>query len=109
MNEGTSNIEQLAAEALANDWEITVSPAYSKQEIVKKLALKMASVMEQGPEPFFRLMYRLDIPEPKLVDAMHNKNAVTEIAELVYNRQLQKMRSRQFYKGRHARGDELSW
>ncbi|MBS1774469.1 MAG: hypothetical protein JST82_16550 [Bacteroidetes bacterium] len=96
--------------ALQKEWGLTLSGSFTEKEIIDALALKLAMIIEKGPDAFFQMMYRLDIPEKKLTQAMYDKNAVYEIAALVYNRQLQKQRSREYYKRRPPTGEEgLDW
>jgi hypothetical protein len=40
---------------------------------------------------------------------MADKEAAIEIAKLIYNRQLQKIRSRAFYKGKHETDEDIIW
>ncbi|MBN9483427.1 MAG: hypothetical protein BGO70_13175 [Bacteroidetes bacterium 43-93] len=105
-----ANEEKEIAAAISSELGIQLGDVFSKEEIIDKLALKLAGVAEKGAETFFQLMYRLDIPERKLNQAMYDKDAIHEIAELVYNRQLQKARSREFYKRNKPKDDEeLGW
>lgn len=103
------NEQQIVAQAIEKDWGIQLAGMVSEQEIIDKLALQIAVIAEKGPETFFQLMYRLDIPEKQLVNAMHDKQVALEIARLVYNRQLQKVRSRAYYKGKPGDETDLSW
>ena len=101
--------EKHIAEELARQWDITLTGVYTSSYIIDILALKLAAIAEQGPDSFFQLMYRLDIPEKRLTIAMHDKNAIHEIATMVYNRQLQKIRSRNFYKNSKPDDESLRW
>jgi hypothetical protein len=103
------NEQQLVARFLESDWGIQLAGVISEQEIIAKLALQIAVIAEKGPETFFQLMYRLEIPEKQLVNAMHDKQVALEIARLVYNRQLQKIRSRAYYKNKPGDEPDISW
>jgi hypothetical protein len=81
--------------ALQTDWELQLPETVSKEEILQQLANKIVTLIERNPEHFFQLMYRLDVPEAKLDAALKTEDAAHSIAELVYNRQLQKIESRQ--------------
>ncbi len=101
--------QKQAALALQKEWGLQVTGQYTEQQILEQLALKLASIVEQGPDAFFQLMYRLDISEKKLIDSMHDKDVAMKIAKLVYDRQLQKQRSREYYKNRKDEDTELKW
>ncbi|OSZ82289.1 hypothetical protein CAP35_03205 [Chitinophagaceae bacterium IBVUCB1] len=90
-------------------WGIELSGTVSEQEIIEKLSLQIGVIAEKGADVFFQLMYRLDIPEKLLLKAMADKEAAIEIAKLIYNRQLQKIRSRAFYKGKHETDEDIIW
>lgn len=94
---------------LETEYGISLHGLVSEQEIIDKLALQVGTIAEKGPDIFFQLMYRLDIPEKQLTIAMVDKEAALAIAKLMYNRQLQKVRSRAFYKRKDAGDSELKW
>lgn len=94
---------------LETEYGISLQGLVSEQEIIDKLALQVGTIAEKGPDTFFQLMYRLDIPEKQLTIAMVDKEAALAIAKLMYNRQLQKVRSRAFYKRKDAGDSELKW
>lgn len=106
--------DQLAlAQGLQQEWGIAIPDIISEETILEQLQLKVVQIIERGPEAFFQLMYRLDISERKLQDAMYfSKNPSASIARLIYVRQWQKIRSRAAHRnsGDKPEGDdELSW
>lgn len=100
---------EIVKQALQQEWGVELADVFTEQEITERLALMLATVVEKGPEAFFQLMYRLDISEKQLNRAMYDKEAIMKIAKLVYNRQLQKLRSRQHYKPGTSSDTELKW
>lgn len=81
-----------------------------EEELLRLLADRVATILQSGPEPFFQLMYRLDIPEKKLSAILHEDDAPQKIARLIYDRQLQKMKSRQENKpGNEEVDEDLKW
>lgn len=66
-----------------------------------KLALLIAHLMQSNFEKLCQAMYRLDVPESRFDRAM-NENPVEEIpyaiADLVIEREMQKVRTRIMYK-----------
>jgi len=101
--------KEIICKELAAEYGISFQGLVSEQEIIEKLALQVGAIAAKGPDAFFQLMYRLDIPEKKLTLAMIDKEAAVEIAKLIYYRQLQKLRSRAFYKKSHKNDDDLAW
>ncbi|MEZ5017991.1 MAG: hypothetical protein R2800_13110 [Flavipsychrobacter sp.] len=102
--------QQYINQALQQDWEIDLADKVSKEEIIGLLAMRIGHIIERTPEAFFQLMYRLDIPEQKLNNAMKGMISTEEIAEMVYNRQLQKAKSRLQYKqDDQSKDKDLDW
>ena len=104
------HILEEAAHSLQNDWDIQLPENYSEESILKLLADRIVQVLERGPETFFQLMYRLDISEKKLNAVLQDEDVAFKIARLIYDRQLQKIRSREAFKGKAEKTDpELEW
>lgn len=101
--------KEIICKELAAEYGISFQGLVSEQEIIEKLALQVGVLAEKGPDGFFQLMYRLDIPEKQLVKAMVDKEVAKEIAGLIYNRQLQKLRSRAYYKRKNDEDSDLRW
>jgi len=101
--------KDIICKELETEYGVSFQGLISEQEIIEKLALQVAVIAEKGPDAFFQLMYRLDIPEKQLVKAMVDKEVAKEIAGLIYNRQLQKLRSRAYYKRKDDGDNELRW
>jgi len=105
-----NDILQEAALALQQDWDLRLSDMLSEEAILKLLADRIVSVLERGPDVFFQLMYRLDISEKKLNAVMQEEDVAGQIARLIYDRQLQKIQSRQENKMKRENDDpELKW
>ena len=106
-----ASINEEAASLLQHDWQIQVPDVVTKEAIIAALSQRIALLLERGTETFFQLMYRLDIPERKLQAVMQDSDAIEKIAALVYDRQVQKIISRQQYKQQQWNGDEddLKW
>ena len=96
--------------ALSQDWGLQTADIISEAEIIEKLAARVVYFLEKGPETFFQLMYRLDISEKKLTSVLNSTEAAIEIARLIYDRQLQKIKSRHANKqGGLPEDPELRW
>jgi len=99
-----------AATALRQHLELTIPDNITEDELLQLLAAKIVAVIAQGPEPFYQLMYKVDIPEKKLNAVLGGADAAMRIARLVYDRQLQKLHSRRNNKMDKTDDDpELEW
>jgi len=82
----------------------------SEEAILKLLADRIVVILERGPETFFQLMYRLDISERKLNAVLDDDDVAMKVARLIYDRQLQKIQSRQEHSSTNSNDDpELRW
>ena len=105
----SDNILQDTAIALQSDGDIQLPERLTEEAILQLLAAKIVAVLERGPEVFFQLMYRLDISERKLNAILLDQDVAVKIAKLVYDRQLQKIQSRQAFRGEKSDDPELKW
>ena len=98
------------AAALKDDWELLLPDTLSEEAILQSLADRIVQVLERGSETFFQLMYRLDISEKKLNAVLQEDDVPVKIARLVYDRQLQKIKSRHEKRAKNNNDDpELKW
>lgn len=82
-----------------------------REMIIEQLEIRLSQLLQLNAEQFFQLMYRLDIPESKLKEALEDKTApLHSLAEIVYERQTGKMESRRLF-GRNddSMDNDLSW
>ncbi len=96
--------------ALRRDWDLALPGTLSEEAILQLLAERIVTILERGAETFYQLMYRLDISEKKLNAILGEDNVPAKIARLVYDRQLEKIKSR--HENRMRREDldpELQW
>lgn len=102
---------QETAAALQQEWGLQLPNTISEATILQKLAERVAVWVGQGAEAFYQMMYRLDISERKLNAAMGTPDVADQIARLIYDRQLQKVRSRALYKGGSGavEDEDLKW
>jgi len=103
--------ENEVAQAIAIEWGISVPKVFTEEQIINLLADRLVDYLQKGPDAFFQLMYRLDIAEKKLYSVMSTKDAAQNIAKLIYERQLQKIRSREYYKNKNKKNNdpEIGW
>jgi hypothetical protein len=104
------NLLRQTAQKLQEDWDLRPPDTLSEEAILKLLADKVAQIIARGPGPFFQLMYRLDISEKKLNAVLGDDDKAQKIARLIYDRQLQKIQSRQENKKKNDWEDgDLGW
>ena len=104
------DILQETATALRDDWDLVLPDSLSEEAILQLLADRIVTVLERGAETFFQLMYRLDISEKKLNAVMEQDDVPIKIARLIYDRQLQKIKSRHENRMKRENDDpELKW
>jgi hypothetical protein len=94
---------------LGQSFGIAGTELVSKEQIIGALALKIERLIAGNPDQLFSLLYRLDISEHKIKQAMNANGPVAlKIAELVYERQLEKIISRRRFGQERPDGD-LAW
>lgn len=106
----TEKVEAL--KALHQSFDLQLPDTISEAEILQQLEKRINVLLERSPEEFLQLLYRLDIPEHKVSSALGNNEAISVLAKLIYDRQLEKAKSRLYYstKGKPSDlDDDLSW
>lgn len=100
---------QETAIVLQQEYDLQLPDEISEETILQRLAERVAVLVGQGAEAFFQMMYRLDISERKLNEAIGTPDVANRVARLIYDRQLQKIRSRAFFKGGGNAEEDLKW
>lgn len=90
-------------------WELDLTAAISEKEILDALAQKVTQLLGREPERFYQIMYRLDIPEKKVVLALNEPDASQLIAKLIFQRQWQKAASRARHRTNPGTDEDLKW
>ena len=89
---------------------VELSPGVSRDDLLRQLAVAVSGLLEQNADAFFQLMYRLDISEQRLNEALKDKlHAVDKIASLIYERQIQKLHYRRQSPEIDPDDDDLRW
>jgi len=97
------------ANIIIQEWGLDASGLHSKEEILAALEARIGQMLVQDPMSFIQLMYRLDIAEAQLDAAMDDPAAGALIAQLVWDRQVQKSILRRSTPPRSTEEDDLSW
>ncbi|KAA5534451.1 hypothetical protein F0919_07450 [Taibaiella lutea] len=101
--------EQELQSILAHSFEIDFPEMISKEKIIEVLSWRVDKLIEGNPDKLFSMLYRLDISERKIKEAMATDNEVTKkIAVLIYERQLEKIISRRNFSA-ETPDDDLAW
>lgn len=102
--------EEELQSVLAHSFEIDFPETVSKEKIIEVLSWRVDQLIAGNPDQLFSLLYRLDISERKIKDAMTSEVEVTKkIATLIYERQLEKIISRKHFTSKEAPEDDLAW
>ena len=96
---------------LQKDFDLMIPETFSKEIILEQLKLKISEMLQGNAEIFFQTLYRLDISEQKTNAALlDNEHAIDCLAQLIYERQLQKAISRVENKPKEMPDDvDLKW
>lgn len=94
---------------LNRNFDLELPETVEREKILEALSMRIAEMLAGAPDQLFSRLYRLDIAEKDLKRVLKERlRADRAIAELVYNRQLEKMQSRQRFKADRPE-DDLSW
>ncbi len=101
---------QEAAIAIKGEWGVEIPEFISEAALLHKIAERVTALIEKSTEEFLQLMYRLDISEHKLHGVMHEADFAHKIARLIYDRQMEKIKSREMYSASNKEEDpDLKW
>jgi predicted metallopeptidase len=105
MNNSLENIKLV----LSKSFDFESANTADLAAFMELLAEKVQYEMSYNLEHFFSLLYRLDIDEQKIKNAIHTQVDVpTKIAVLIYERQLEKLAARKQFPSQSI-DDDMSW
>ena len=107
------NEEQLI-DSLKKDLQIDLATKISFQKIKEKLIAHINHLITNNFEELIFILYRVDVNEAKLKTLLKensDSNAANTIADLIIQRQLQKIKTREQFKtsGKNENSDEEKW
>ena len=102
-------MNQQDMQALATTWDLNIPEGISEADIIALLTERVSYLLTRDMETFFQIMYRLDIAEGKLTQAFSSIDPPGNIAQLIWQRQLEKARSKKTYLPPTAEEDDLKW
>lgn len=93
------------------EWHLTEQELISEAAILAALEARISNLLLQEPENFWQLLYRLDVSETKVRQAIaEGEQAPAKIARLVYQRQQEKATTRAQYRRPEGDADaDLAW
>ncbi len=99
----------LLKDVLASSFDLAISDLVSEAKIIEALTLRVEELIAGNPDQLFSMLYRLDISEKRIKAAMAQDQEVTKkIAVLIYERQLEKIISRNQFRSTRP-DDDLAW
>ena len=93
-----------------NDFRLPICA--TREELFKQLSSSINHLIETDFNKLISILYRLDISETRVRQTLRNnidKNAGELIAELMIERQLQKLKSREQFKSSRDIPDDEKW
>ncbi|HEY4876179.1 MAG TPA: hypothetical protein VIH86_11435 [Puia sp.] len=106
--------EELLIDSLKKDLQIDLATQISFEKIKEKLVAYINHLIINNFEELINALYRVDVSESKLKTLLKensDSNAANTIAELIIERQLQKIKTREQFKtsGKKENSDEEKW
>ena len=103
--------EQEVLAELRKNLPVDLQEEITREAILNQLERVISRWLQQNASDFFQLMYRRDIAEDKLNAALAaGDNTIPNLARLLYQRQLQRIRSRREHPPFRNDGDgDLAW
>jgi len=98
--------------ALNKDLQLALAENISLGELKERLAAYINHLINQDFQQLVMLLYRIDVSENKLRGLLNdkpNEDAGKMIAELIIERQLQKIKTRQAFKSNERDSSEERW
>lgn len=92
---------QQMTQDLSASLDIQVGTDEQWEKLKHIISAKVSELMAKNPEQLMQLLYRLDVSERKVANVLQKNlldSAADDIAELILDRQLEKIETRRLYK-----------
>jgi len=89
------------SEAISSRFELTIADNYTLDDLKQALFYRIRELLDKNVERLLSILYRVDLNQKRLDEIFQNnsKEEIAEkIAEAVIERQLQKIKTREYYK-----------
>ena len=104
--------QQELIQSLSNDLAIDLPPKTTHEELIEKLSAYINQLINHNFQQLIYVLYRVDINEAKLKHLLKDNpgdNAGNIIAQLIIDRQLQKIQTRKKFKSKEDIPDDDKW
>lgn len=95
--------------SIVHTWQLEVAPGATEADILAVLARRVELLLSRDAAAFFQAMYRLDISEARLNNALFDEQPAGAVARLIWERQWEKAQARARYKSPEEPDDDLKW
>ena len=87
--------------SLQSEIELADDHFESENELRNAIYARVKHLLEKDPELLMSYLYRLDVPEKQVKEAFYSKqieDPVLELSNLIFQRQLQRVKTKKTYK-----------
>jgi response regulator of citrate/malate metabolism len=94
------------SKAISSRFEIDVTGNYSLDDLKQALFYRIRELLDKNVERLLSMLYRVDLSQNKLDEIFQNESKediAEKIAEAVIERQLEKIKTRAYYKTKEGR------
>lgn len=109
MNELNAQQQEQLNAGLPEDLRPAVLDYISEAQLLEALADRVAYMLHYQSGVFFQLMYKMDVREDLLREAMKQQDVNYAIARLILDRRLTSLRSRKENPSHRKEDSDLSW
>jgi hypothetical protein len=91
--------------AISSRFELEISENYTFDDLKQALFYRIKELLDKNVERLLSMLYRVDLNQKKLDEIFENgskEDIAAKIAEAVIERQLQKIKTREFYKNQES-------
>jgi len=100
----------IVSQAIHDEIEISDEDIYTDQaELLDVIASRVQELLDTDAGLLFSYLYRLDVSESKVKEIIHNsaqEDTISAIAKLIFDRQLQRVRTKKSYVQKPIQGWE---
>lgn len=104
--------EQQLILSLSNDLSIQIGDSLDREEIQLMVRERVSELLQKDFHGLITLLYRLDVSEEKLkklLETNQDKDAADIISQLIVERQLQRIKSRNDFRSNNNVSEEEKW
>jgi|SRR5690606_638227 len=111
-NESSPKLLQITSSLVKKDFEMPMNSSFiSEEDLVQALADRVFQLIEKNLEQLFSILYRLDVNERKVHEALQGNNEIPaniEIARLIVARQKEKAKTRMEYDSKEVDDEDAT-